>query len=209
MSSNGVVMLPEYAATHSASEFAGTQLSADVEASNAKRFGPSRVANLLRMMERVLVEGRRGVRRPGPAHQRFSLAQHLARVPSDSGQQPTEGFRVIVHGREKALNPKLRQEIYLIGREAIINACRHSGARTIEIRVEYQSAELRISVRDNGYGIDPRTLRWGQEENSGLQMMRERAERMGARLRLCSGVGLGTEVELCLPGGIAFRDAPL
>jgi nitrate/nitrite-specific signal transduction histidine kinase len=36
--------------------------------------------------------------------------------------------------------------------------------------------------------------------------MRERAERIGARLRLWSSAALGTEVELCLPGALAFEN---
>jgi nitrate/nitrite-specific signal transduction histidine kinase len=41
----------------------------------------------------------------------------------------------------------------------------------------------------------------------GLKGMRERAERIGARLRLSSQVALGTEVELRVPGSIAFQQA--
>jgi len=35
--------------------------------------------------------------------------------------------------------------------------------------------------------------------------MRERAKRIGGRLKVWSGVDAGTEIELSVPGGIAFR----
>jgi signal transduction histidine kinase len=101
----------------------------------------------------------------------------------------------------------LHDEVYRIGREAIVNAYRHSQARVIETEVEYRPTDLRIAVRDNGCGIDPQDLKWGRNGHWGLQGMRERAERIGARLRLWSRVALGTEVELCVPGQIAFAQS--
>jgi signal transduction histidine kinase len=35
--------------------------------------------------------------------------------------------------------------------------------------------------------------------------MRERAERMGAQLRILSRIALGTEIELCVPSRVAFE----
>lgn len=207
MSSNAFVTLrPDYAAAHSMSDFAGIKLSAALGARDEKRVArPSRITHIFHVIERVLGQRKRGVQRNGPQCQSFpSLAEDLACVPSDTGHTSTDDFQVVVHGPERPLKAWLRAEIYLIGREAIINACRHSGAKTIEIKVEYRPTELRIAVRDNGYGIDPRTLKWGKPGQSGLQSIRERAERIGARLRLRSGISLGTEVEVRVPGNIAF-----
>jgi nitrate/nitrite-specific signal transduction histidine kinase len=60
-------------------------------------------------------------------------------------------------------------------------------------------------VRDNGCGISPEDLQFGRIGHWGLRGMRERAERIGARLRLWSRVALGTEVELCVPARLAFN----
>ncbi len=95
--------------------------------------------------------------------------------------------------------------VYRIGREAIINACRHSRARDIETQVDYAPTELRVAVRDKGCGIDAHQLQWGRNGHWGLKGMRERAEQIGARLRLWSDVALGTEVELRVPGRVAFQ----
>jgi signal transduction histidine kinase len=97
--------------------------------------------------------------------------------------------------------------VYRIVREALANAFRHSQARTIEVVLEYAPRELRISVRDNGCGIDPTVLQRGREGHWGLAGMRERAERIDAKLRLLSSVASGTEVELRVPGRIAFESA--
>ncbi|MGH9847451.1 MAG: sensor histidine kinase [Blastocatellia bacterium] len=139
-------------------------------------------------------------------NERFnSLSEAFAVVPNDLGSPSATGFRVVVLGKERELGAGLRHEVYRIGREAIVNACRHSGATKIEAEVEYRPTELRIAVRDNGCGIDPQELQWGQNGHWGLQGMRERAERIGAQLRLWSRAALGTEVELCVPGQVAFE----
>jgi signal transduction histidine kinase len=160
----------------------------------------------LRLMDRVLEEGRltvQGLR--SPCEHYPSLGHALAGVPTDLGFPTARGFRVVVEGRKRELRASLRDEIYHIGREAIINAHRHASAKRIEAEIEYRPTELRIAVRDNGCGIDPRRL----ERNGhwGLQGMRERADRIGARLRILSKVALGTEVELRVPSMIAFEQA--
>jgi signal transduction histidine kinase len=59
-------------------------------------------------------------------------------------------------------------------------------------------------VRDNGCGIDPLVLQSGRDGHWGLSGMRERAEKMGVRLKVWSSSSAGTEVELTVPGHIAF-----
>src|SRR5882724_150666 len=113
-----------------------------------------------------------------------SLAEALARVPGDLNIPLEFGFRVVVNGKEKNLKTEIYEQIYRIGQEAIVNACRHSGATKIEIEIEYLASELRIVVRDNGCGIDPSDLHWGRDGHYGLQEMRERADLVGARFRL-------------------------
>jgi signal transduction histidine kinase len=131
-----------------------------------------------------------------------SLGHTFAGVPSDLGIPSAAGFRVIVEGRRRELRASLQDEIYRIGREAIANAYRHSHSTHIETVIEYRASELHIVVRDNGCGIDHHQLM--RNAQRGLQEMRAGAERMGARLRILSRVALGTEVELCVPGRIAF-----
>jgi signal transduction histidine kinase len=119
------------------------------------------------------------------------------------------GFRVVVHGQERKLRAGLFEDVYRIGREAIFNAYRHSRAKSIEAEIEYRPTELRIAIRDNGCGIDVHELYRLNNGHRGLRGMRERAERIGARLRLLSKATLGTEVELCVPNRLAFeRNSP-
>jgi ligand-binding sensor domain-containing protein len=132
----------------------------------------------------------------------FSQMQQELQVPDGIR------FRVIVDGRRRPLHPILRDEVYRIGREALVNALRHSGASEIDLEIKYAANQMRLLVRDNGRGIDPEALAPDREGHLGLVGIRERAEKIGCRLRVWSRVSGGTEVELSVPGKIAFQDSP-
>ena len=46
-----------------------------------------------------------------------------------------------------------------------------------------------------------------REDECGLPGMRKRAAHIGARLRVRSHTGAGTEIELSVPGAVAFKDS--
>jgi two-component system NarL family sensor kinase len=57
---------------------------------------------------------------------------------------------------------------------------------------------VRLIVADDGVGFEPADVVPGLESGFGLTSMRERAESLGARFRLDSRPGVGTEVEVVL-----------
>jgi signal transduction histidine kinase len=183
------------------------QLHAAVDRLPAHYSEKRRFIDILHSMSQVIEEGRfalQGLRSPNS--QIASLGEAFARIPRDFGMPSTVDFRVVVLGSEQELRAGMVDEVYRIGREAIVNACLHSQAREIEAEVEYRPSELRIAVRDNGCGMGAQELKFGRHGHWGLRGMRERAERIGARLRFWSEVALGTEVELCVPGRLAFQN---
>ena len=103
------------------------------------------------------------------------------------------------------MQPPIGHGIYRIGREALVNAFRHSRAKRVEFELEYAYTDLRMNVRDNGCGIDPQVLHTGREGHWGLAGMQERATRIGALLKISSSATAGTEVQLSIPGGVAFK----
>jgi signal transduction histidine kinase len=132
-----------------------------------------------------------------------SLEHAISKVWSEFGPHPTQCFRVLVFGQSAALRAEICEPLYSIAREALTNALRHSGAVNIEVEVEYSSRRLRVVVRDDGSGIDPRTLNWERGRQLGLLRMREKAESAGAKLKVWSRPGCGTEVEISLCGEFA------
>jgi signal transduction histidine kinase len=109
-----------------------------------------------------------------------------------------------VEGTPRELHPILRDDVYRIAREALQNAFRHAQATKIEAEITYGERLLRVRIRDDGKGIDPKLLDAGRDGHWGLPGMRERAGQIGARLDIWSEVGAGTEVELRIPGAVAY-----
>ena len=128
----------------------------------------------------------------------------FARIREEVRERAQVVFRVVVEGQPRALHPSIRDEVYRIGREALLNAFRHSEARQVEVNLEYAPKRLRITVRDDGKGVSPEMFRSGGCDHRGLSWMQQLAERIGRRLRLFSRPAAGTEVELSIPGRIAF-----
>lgn len=73
------------------------------------------------------------------------------------------------------------------------------------MELRYSPRRFSILVRDDGRGIDPDILREGRDGHWGLSGMRERADRIGARLQVMSRASAGTEIELSVPANIAFQ----
>ncbi len=164
---------------------------------------------VLELLRDVIEDGRRAVTGLRLSKEGAEdLEQAFSRIPQELAIQREIDFRVIVEGSARALHPMIRDEVYRIGREALVNALRHSGARAIEVELEYGVHQLRVMVRDNGCGIDPQVLDTGRAGHWGLSGMRERAEAIGGKLRVWSRTADGTEVELRVPGRAAFESHP-
>src|SRR6516164_10121429 len=168
-----------------------------------------KLEQVLELMEQGIEEGRatiQGLRStdspPWDLVLALSGVHQELEVPSDID------FRVSVEGREQPLRQAIRQEIYRIGKEALVNAFCHSGAKRVDCELEYTDSELHLRVRDNGCGIDPQVLDAGREGHWGLSGMRERAARIGAVLKISTSAAAGTEVQLSIPGRVAFSLSP-
>ena len=135
------------------------------------------VGEVLNLMGSAIEGGRKAVRGLRSWQEETGdLTQAFSRIPQELAMQQEVGYRVTVEGQARSLHPLVRDEVYRIGHEALVNAFRHSGARSIEVELHYATDQLRILVCDDGSGIDPQVLRAGREGHWGLSGMRERAE---------------------------------
>jgi len=125
-----------------------------------------------------------------------------------TGQQPPV-FELLEEGEKRALSSAAKNEIYRVAQEILRNAYRHAQATRIEAETRYDDRGLRVRIRDNGRGIDSTVLKQGGVAGHwGLRGVRERSERIGARLDFWSEAGAGTEVQLTVPAGVAYQTAP-
>jgi signal transduction histidine kinase/ligand-binding sensor domain-containing protein len=167
------------------------------------------VQRVIELMDQVGEQGRNAIRSLRSSHRgSYDLEQAFSRIRQEFPAQESVEFRVIAEGSPRPIKPGVWDEVYRLGREAVINAFRHSQASKIEVEVKYAARHLRILVRDNGRGIDSQVLQTGREGHWGLSGMRERAESIGARMALLSRPHAGTDVKLSIPSNIAFESVP-
>jgi signal transduction histidine kinase len=175
----------------------------------------TRLQHILGVMGRATDEGRRvlqGLRCGDEEGERLEAALgRLGReLESEAAARPTSApvaaveYQVTVGGAGERLRPIIRDEVYRVAREAVVNAFRHARARGVGVEIEYSARGLRVLVRDDGCGIGEEVLASSRDGDCGLPGMRKRAARIGARLRVRRRDGGGTEVEISVPRSLAF-----
>jgi signal transduction histidine kinase len=79
-------------------------------------------------------------------------------------------------------------------REALVNAAKHSGTRTVWLYAEVEPSGVVAFVRDRGRGFDPAAV---DADRQGLRgSIIGRVERAGGQVQVRSTPGEGTEVEI-------------
>jgi len=123
-----------------------------------------------------------------------------------NGDREPPKFDLIEEGERRTLSLTAQEEVGRIAVELLRNAYQHAQAHRIEAEVRYGDDTLRLRIRDNGMGIDPTVLKQGGSAGHwGLRGIRERAERIGAKVDFWSEADAGTEVQMTVPAFIAYE----
>lgn len=89
------------------------------------------------------------------------------------------------------LPPPVQVALYRITQEALNNVVHHAGAGEIDVELRCSDTRVVLRVRDDGGGFDPASV---SSDHLGVNIMRERAEAIGAAFDLESEVGHGTSI---------------
>ena len=120
-----------------------------------------------------------------------------------------EGSTVFLHSVDDAtreLHSDIADEIFSIGREALLNAFRHAQAQQVRLELADTRAGFALGVADDGRGMANDALVHATATGHwGIAGMRERAARIGGRIELSSRPGGGTEVVLTIQSLVAYR----
>ena len=169
-----------------------------------------KLENAIDMASDAITEGRRAVQ---DLRSSTMVTNDIALAVDTFGQElagnemheNSPAFRVDVEGTPRDLHPIMRDEVCRIACEALRNAFRHAQASRIEVEIHYDAQELRLRIRDDGKGIEPKLVDGNAKAGHwGLNGMRERAKLIGGNLELWSNVQSGTEIELTIPAAAAY-----
>jgi signal transduction histidine kinase len=94
------------------------------------------------------------------------------------------------------LDPKFRQEIFFVFKEALTNVVRHAHATQAWLRISVGEQGLVVEVADNGRGFD---MSERQVAGDGLANMRERLKKLGGEWKIVSNAKTGTTIRFSAP----------
>jgi signal transduction histidine kinase len=116
-------------------------------------------------------------------------------------------YEVSIAGERRSLTLEAHEQLVDIAREAVRNSYRHARPSRVAVTVEYRRGSLRMSVMDDGRGIDLVALEQrGKKRHFGLTGMRERAQQLGASFWVGGNGGGGTRITVVVPARTAYRD---
>jgi signal transduction histidine kinase len=135
----------------------------------------------------TLVQLSRGIYPPLLAEEGLTSAVRAAAATS-----PVPVTVVADVGRYDA---RIEAAAYFACLEALQNAAKHSGAKSVRVSLTDGSGSVVLAVEDDGHGFDPSSAPAG----AGLANLRDRVESVGGTLTTTSGPDRGTRVEAVLP----------
>ena len=104
-------------------------------------------------------------------------------------------FTIVGALQDERIDLDVRRDVFLIFKEAINNAARHSHCSTVAVTFGTEHGSLVLSITDDGAGFD----RGADTEGNGLVNMQRRAARIGGSLDVRSHRGSGTTIRLIMP----------
>jgi len=105
--------------------------------------------------------------------------------------------KLIVMGDENTVSDEVREQLFLVLREAVRNTVSHSGASKVSVGVRTDEERIVGVVEDDGRGFDRKSSK--RAEAGGLAYMAERASLLGGTCSIESAPGEGTRVETSFP----------
>ena len=127
----------------------------------------------------------------------LGLAPTLRKYAEAFREQTGMDVNVTITGTERRLEPYIEVMIFRAVQELIGNASRHSQATQVKAHLDMADELIRVSVDDNGKGMDAEAVQEGK--SLGLKLIRERAELLGGAFEIDSAAGKGTRVTFSAP----------
>src|SRR5215204_705780 len=168
-----------------------------------RRQDPQKAEEKLELAKRMTSEAMKDTRDLSRA---LSLCEHeegeleleaaLSELLRDFVPPEMEG-KLFVVGDEGAVSGEVREQLFLVLREAVRNTVSHSGASKVSVEVRTDEERIVGVVEDDGRGLGRKSSE--RSEAGGLAYMAELASLMGGTCSIETAPGEGTRVETSFP----------
>ncbi len=133
-----------------------------------------------------------------PENDRWEIIfPRFRRFASDLCESRNIQYRIDLPERVNVREPTMeqRRHLWLIYKEMVTNAVRHSGCRQLRVDLQLRENTLELFVEDDGCGFDASR----KSEGNGLRNIFARAEKLNATVHLKTAPGQGTKWTLNMP----------
>jgi len=100
-------------------------------------------------------------------------------------------------GKEKPILPEVQQTVFYVFQEALSNVEKHAKAQKVDILIDWGQDGLSVSITDDGIGVDLNEV--DRTKHFGMEIMRERVEKVNGRIDVCSSIDSGTKLTIFVP----------
>lgn len=142
-----------------------------------------------------------------------SLSESLSQLVESTAETLGLSSRVTFTGRDPTLSDYLARLLYRVAQEALVRISLHEGARRLRFTLDYQRAEVVMSIEDDGMPAEREQaseyepgylfLFTGQSGEAGtdplMSRLRVMVETMGGTLMITSGIEQGVQVQVHVP----------
>lgn len=130
-----------------------------------------------------------------------SLIRRMREFAIDLLESQAIGFELRAPGKDAhlQLSQQTRRQLFLIFKECIHNAARHSGCRAVLAELGVQGREILLRVRDDGRGLNDAGGAPSKNGGTGIPSMKRRAQSLGGSVEWTASPGGGCTVEVHVP----------
>jgi len=173
-----------------------------LEASLRSRTSQVKIQEALAVVDRTIEGLRRMIARLSPlVLQELGLVAAIRKEAKDLSKSTGVKTRVAVPDDLGRFGPEAETAIYRVVQEALHNVAKHAQAKNVTVQVGREQGVIKLTVEDDGIGFVQKGISRGR--SFGLAGMRERIAALGGAVRLRSGKGKGTRIEVTVPDAAA------
>lgn len=129
----------------------------------------------------------------------LGLKQALDWLSEDIAKRHAIAVEVRDDGALKPLSDTCKGVLFRAVRELLINVLKHAHTTSARVSLSRVDYDIQIDVQDRGVGFDPDKITRTSPERFGLLSVREQINALGGRMRVQSGLGMGTLIRVRVP----------
>jgi two-component system sensor histidine kinase DegS len=127
----------------------------------------------------------------------LGLAPTIRRYADTFKEQAGVDVNVMISGTERRLESYVEVMVFRSMQELLSNAVHQNQATLVKVQMDIGDTTIRLSLDDNGKGVDVDLLE--KEPNLGLKLIKERTEMLGGKFEIDSAPGKGSRITLSIP----------